>query len=159
MRKNGLGGGGFKKILLAIAIVTVIAVTGGFGGMDLYYVDLLENESYGSPVNLGPDINTEADEVFPFVFQADYLFFSQKSAGGNLSPKLAINTVDVRWHVLDLQGSLPTDGCSSRRCLLLPFSCKQSLARGRGVAWLALAHLALSTRRPRDQARRFLTNS
>ena len=83
---------------------------GGFGGMDLYYVDLLENESYGSPVNLGPDINTEADEVFPFVFQADYLFFSQKSAGGNLSPKLAINTVDVRWHVLDLPAPFESDG-------------------------------------------------
>ena len=29
-------GGGFKKILLAIAIVTVIAVTGGFGGMGAF---------------------------------------------------------------------------------------------------------------------------
>jgi hypothetical protein len=83
---------------------------GGFGGMDLYYVDLLGNESYGSPINLGPDINTEADEVFPFAYRADYLFFSQKNTDGNLSPKLAINTVDVRWHVMDLPTPFESDG-------------------------------------------------
>ena len=83
---------------------------GGFGGMDLYYVDLLGNESYGSPVNLGPDINTEADEIFPFAYYADYLFFSQKNTNGNLSPKLAINTVDVRWHVMDLHTPFESDG-------------------------------------------------
>jgi outer membrane protein OmpA-like peptidoglycan-associated protein len=83
---------------------------GGFGGMDLYYVDLLGNESYGSPINLGPDINTEADEVFPFAYRADYLFFSQKNTDGNLSPKLAINTVDVRWHVMNLPTPFESDG-------------------------------------------------
>ena len=82
---------------------------GGFGGMDLYYVDLVGKESYGSPVNLGPDINTEGDEILPFAYQADYLFFSQKNTDGNLSPKLAINTVDVRWHVMDLPAPFESD--------------------------------------------------
>ena len=83
---------------------------GGFGGMDLYYVDLLDNETFGSVVNLGPDINTAGDEIFPFVHQTDYLFFSQKTNDGSLSPKLAINTVDVRWDVMELPSPFESDG-------------------------------------------------
>lgn len=82
----------------------------GFGGMDLYYVDILGNGNYGPPINLGPDINTPGDEVFPFVHQTDYLFYSQKTNDGSLSPKLAINTVDVRWHVMDLPAPFESDG-------------------------------------------------
>lgn len=75
---------------------------GGFGGMDLYYADILGGENYSSPVNLGPDVNTQGDEVFPFVHQGKYLFYSAKTGNGKLSPKLAINTVDVRWNVMEL---------------------------------------------------------
>ena len=75
---------------------------GGFGGMDLYYVDILENKNYGYPVNLGADINTAGDEIFPFVYQKNYLFYSRKTDNGSLSPKLAINIIDLRWHIMDL---------------------------------------------------------
>ena len=82
---------------------------GGFGGMDLYYVDLLGNENYSNPVNLGPDINTAANEIFPFVHREKYLFYSRKTDNGSLSPKLAINTVDIRWHVMDLPAPFESD--------------------------------------------------
>jgi outer membrane protein OmpA-like peptidoglycan-associated protein len=82
---------------------------GGFGGMDLYYVDLLGNGNYSNPVNLGPDINTAANELFPFVHQEKYLFYSRKSDNGSLSPKLAINIVDIRWHVMDLPAPFESD--------------------------------------------------
>ena len=82
---------------------------GGFGGMDLYYVNILENGNYGSPINLGPDINTAADEIFPSVHQEKYLFYSRKTENGNLSPKLAINTVDIRWHVMNLPMPFESD--------------------------------------------------
>ena len=75
---------------------------GGFGGMDLYYVSILPNNGLGTPVNLGPDINTQADEVFPFVYDERFLFYSTKSTGGKMNLKLAINTVDIRWHIRDL---------------------------------------------------------
>ena len=40
----------------------------GTSGMsDLWYVDILGNDKYGVPVNLGPEINTEARESFPFI--------------------------------------------------------------------------------------------
>lgn len=75
---------------------------GGFGGMDLYYVTILGNGNYSIAVNLGPDINTVSDEIFPFVYQEKFLFYSGKDNNGKLSPKLAINSVDVRWRVMDL---------------------------------------------------------
>ncbi len=38
----------------------------GFGGMDLY-VSYLDNGVWSQPINLGPTINTEGDETFPFI--------------------------------------------------------------------------------------------
>ena len=70
--------------------------------MDLYYVTILGNGNYSIAVNLGPDINTVSDEIFPFVYQEKFLFYSGKDNNGKLSPKLAINSVDVRWRVMDL---------------------------------------------------------
>lgn len=48
---------------------------GGFGGMDLY-VSELENGKWGPPVNLGPGINTEGHELFPFMHQSGRLYFA-----------------------------------------------------------------------------------
>ena len=49
---------------------------GGFGGMDLY-VSEQENGKWGPPVNLGPGINTEGHELFPFVHaSSNRLYFS-----------------------------------------------------------------------------------
>ena len=75
---------------------------GGYGGMDLYYVAILPNNSFGVPVNLGPDINTPADEIFPFVYDEKFLFYSSKSDEGKMNLKLAINSIDTRWHVRNL---------------------------------------------------------
>ena len=48
---------------------------GGFGGMDLY-VSELENGRWGPPMNLGPGINTEGNELFPFIHSSGRLYFS-----------------------------------------------------------------------------------
>jgi outer membrane protein OmpA-like peptidoglycan-associated protein len=42
---------------------------GGFGGMDLWYV-VRDGKGWSAPTNLGQDINTAGNEVFPFL-QAD----------------------------------------------------------------------------------------
>ena len=49
---------------------------GGFGQMDIYEVDILENNTYSSPRNLGDRINTEGREQFPFVSKDSTLYFS-----------------------------------------------------------------------------------
>ena len=48
---------------------------GGFGGMDLYYSDL-ESGRWGPPTNLGPAINTEGHEIFPYYGLNKRLYFS-----------------------------------------------------------------------------------
>jgi outer membrane protein OmpA-like peptidoglycan-associated protein/tetratricopeptide (TPR) repeat protein len=50
---------------------------GGFGGFDLYRVGLQENGKWGDPVNLGKTVNTEENEIFPWVSRG-LLYFSSK---------------------------------------------------------------------------------
>ncbi|MFL2996494.1 MAG: Ig-like domain-containing protein [Cytophagales bacterium] len=54
----------------------------GLGGFDIYYVNIDRNGRFSKPVNLGPGINTEGDEVFPFSFREDVLFFASNSHPG-----------------------------------------------------------------------------
>ena len=49
---------------------------GGFGGADLYMADLNSDGSIGKPINLGKDVNTEAQEMFPWISPDGLLFFS-----------------------------------------------------------------------------------
>ncbi|MEO5788437.1 OmpA family protein [Gelidibacter sp.] len=49
---------------------------GGFGQTDIYEVDILENGKYSEPRNLGPKVNTEGREMFPFVAKDNTLYFS-----------------------------------------------------------------------------------
>jgi outer membrane protein OmpA-like peptidoglycan-associated protein/tetratricopeptide (TPR) repeat protein len=48
---------------------------GGFGGTDLYLVTR-EDGKWGKPVNMGPDINTPSDELFPSLNKQGYLYFA-----------------------------------------------------------------------------------
>ncbi|MAY21450.1 MAG: flagellar motor protein MotB [Flavobacteriaceae bacterium] len=55
---------------------------GTFGMSDIWYVDILEDDTYGDPVNLGPSINTEAREGFPFISEMNNLYFSSDGHSG-----------------------------------------------------------------------------
>ncbi|WP_298500460.1 OmpA family protein [uncultured Algibacter sp.] len=46
------------------------------GASDIFVVDINEDGTYGEPVNLGPKINTEGRENFPFVSDKGILYFS-----------------------------------------------------------------------------------
>ena len=54
---------------------------GGLGGMDIYMCSLT-NDGWSVPLNLGSEINTEADEVFPFVSEGGVLYFSSEGHAG-----------------------------------------------------------------------------
>ena len=49
---------------------------------DIWYVDINEDGTYGTPVNLGPTINTEARETFPFISEQNNLYFSSDGRSG-----------------------------------------------------------------------------
>ncbi len=49
---------------------------GSQGASDIFVVDINDDGTYGEPVNLGPKINTEGRENFPFVSDKGILYFS-----------------------------------------------------------------------------------
>jgi outer membrane protein OmpA-like peptidoglycan-associated protein len=49
---------------------------GGYGLTDIYVVDIHADGTYGEPVNLGPNVNTNKKEMFPFISNDNVLYFS-----------------------------------------------------------------------------------
>ncbi len=88
---------------------------GGYGGMDLYYIPLSKVNDSLEIVNLGPDINTEFNEVFPYTSQKGVLFYSNDSNDSNddengLDIFMAVNKFANRWSVSKLQSPFNSDG-------------------------------------------------
>ena len=54
---------------------------GGEGGEDIWKVSV-NGDEYGTPENLGPIINTEANESFPFITDDNVLFFASNGKEG-----------------------------------------------------------------------------
>ncbi|GAB3747118.1 OmpA family protein [Spirosoma pomorum] len=54
---------------------------GGFGGTDIY-VSRWTNGKWGTPINLGKEINTKGNELFPFVDENGGLYFSSNGLKG-----------------------------------------------------------------------------
>jgi outer membrane protein OmpA-like peptidoglycan-associated protein len=56
---------------------------GGLGGTDIYAVNLdIENRTWGKPVNLGPNINTKGNEMFPWISPEGFLYFASNGLEG-----------------------------------------------------------------------------
>lgn len=71
---------------------------GGFGGFDLYVAQRLPDGSFAEPVNLGKDINTAANEVFPNWTSGSLSYASNSSQGiGGLDIWLAREVMPNRW--------------------------------------------------------------
>ena len=57
-------------------------MTGTLGQSDLFKVKINEDGTYGVPENLGPEINTEGRETFPFVSNDNELYFASDGRPG-----------------------------------------------------------------------------
>jgi peptidoglycan-associated lipoprotein len=56
---------------------------GGFGGKDLYMVSYSKrSKTWGDPVNLGPTINTDENEVYPTIHEDGTLYFASSGHVG-----------------------------------------------------------------------------
>ncbi|MDD3003383.1 OmpA family protein [Flavobacterium sp.] len=55
---------------------------GSLGSFDIYYVDILENGTYGTPINLGNNVNTPHREQFPFIDEMNTLYFASDGHQG-----------------------------------------------------------------------------
>jgi hypothetical protein len=67
---------------------------GGTGGSDLYYCEWV-NGQWSTPVNLGPEVNSQGTESFPFYHSSGRLYFSSDRPGGN-------GKLDVYYTTLNL---------------------------------------------------------
>jgi len=74
---------------------------GGQGGADLYYSELI-NGTWSAPVNLGPAINTDQDELFPSV-SGSTLYFASKGHFG-------IGGLDIFTTPINLTGAVTNMG-------------------------------------------------
>lgn len=54
---------------------------GGYGQADIYYT-LFENGTWSTPINLGPQINTEGNEMFPFTYRDSIMYFASDGLPG-----------------------------------------------------------------------------
>lgn len=71
---------------------------GGYGGTDVYVVEY-QNGTWGSPVNLGKEINTEGNEMFPYVDEAGNLYFASDGHAG-------LGGLDIFY--AELENGIPT---------------------------------------------------
>ncbi len=55
---------------------------GGFGGLDLYSAQMDSRGRFGKVKNLGSDINTAGDELFPYVAESGKMYFSSDGHPG-----------------------------------------------------------------------------
>ncbi|MES2544281.1 MAG: OmpA family protein [Bacteroidota bacterium] len=55
---------------------------GTIGQSDIFMVEIKGNDNYGKPQNLGPMINTEGRETFPFISAKNELFFASDGRPG-----------------------------------------------------------------------------
>jgi WD40 repeat protein len=79
-------------------IIFPSAMKDGFGRLDLYICFKNENDIWGKPINLDPDINTEVSERFPVVSpDGKYLFFMRHT-----------ETWDIFWVSTDILKELNT---------------------------------------------------
>lgn len=67
---------------------------GTYGMSDIFYVDIEGDNTYGAPVNLGTDINTEARESFPFISQQGNLYFATDGRPGLGGYDIYSGTID-----------------------------------------------------------------
>ena len=69
---------------------------GGFGGKDLWVSTRKStSDPFGRPFNLGENINTAGDEVFPFLRNDTTLYFSSNGHGGMGGLDIFVATVDT----------------------------------------------------------------
>jgi peptidoglycan-associated lipoprotein len=89
-----------------LTLYFVSDIPGGFGKKDIWKVTRArEGDQWSKPVNLGPDINTPGDELFPYVRQDGTLYFSSDGliGMGGLDIFSAKAQPDGSWQVKNMK--------------------------------------------------------
>jgi peptidoglycan-associated lipoprotein len=84
-------------------------IAGGYGKKDIWYVTR-NGDGWSSPLNLGPDINTPEDELFPYIREDGTLYFSSDGhiGMGGLDIFKASPQPDGSWVVENMKSPINT---------------------------------------------------
>ena len=84
---------------------------GGQGGKDIFRARINGND-FGPMENLGPEINTEGDELFPYVRDSVTLYFASNGHPGMGGLDLFRATLDSteHWHVENMRSPINSNG-------------------------------------------------
>ncbi len=92
-----------------LSLYFVSDMPGGYGGKDIWVI-IRENEGaeWSSPVNLGEDINTPGDEMFPYIHSDGSLYFSSNGRVGlgGLDIYKALKEISGRWLVENMRNPI-----------------------------------------------------
>jgi peptidoglycan-associated lipoprotein len=84
---------------------------GGYGGIDLYKATKLANGDFGNAVNLGPQINTSGNDMFPRPTADGKLYFSSDGHPGfGKLDLLVAEIVENKWKVTNLGPNINSTG-------------------------------------------------
>ena len=89
-----------------LTLYFVSDIAGGFGKKDIWKVTRVRpDDTWSKPVNLGPDINTPGDELFPYSREDGTLYFSSDGhiGLGGLDIFKAVPQPDGSWLVLNMK--------------------------------------------------------
>lgn len=84
---------------------------GGFGGKDIWRSSI-ENDKIGAPVNLGPEVNTAGDEMYPYIREDGTLYFSSNGhpGFGGLDIFFATEAENGKWEVHNMMYPINSNG-------------------------------------------------
>ncbi len=88
-------------------------MAGGFGGKDIWKVTRAnKGDEWSKPENLGADINTAGDEVFPFVHSDGTLYFSSNGhvGIGGLDIFKAKQNANGSWKIENMESPINSNG-------------------------------------------------
>lgn len=90
----------------------VADAVGGYGGKDIFRTRLVGASDFGGIENLGPEINTAGDELFPYVRDSVTLYFASDGHPGMGGLDLFKATQDSagHWHVTNMRAPINSQG-------------------------------------------------
>jgi outer membrane protein OmpA-like peptidoglycan-associated protein len=84
---------------------------GGYGGLDIYSCQMDSRGRFGRVKNLGPDINTAGDELFPYIAENGKLYFSSDGHPGyGMLDMYVVNRVNGKNSIDNLGPTMNSTG-------------------------------------------------
>jgi len=103
---------------------------GGFGGTDIYFCSK-KNGKWSPPINLGPEVNSAANELFPYLYNGKTLYFSSNGHLGMGGYDIFKTTLkDNKWTQIENMKS-PINSPKDDMCIIFENSSKGYISSNR----------------------------